>query len=969
MRCERSRSWLWWLALALLILAPIPSALSQAAPLGSHKLVSLAPFADVSSYQISPDGLRVVYVADQETDGVNELYSIPLQGGASSKLNAPLIAGGDVHAFAVSPDGQRVVYMADQDTDDLLEFYSVPIQGPPSAGVKISGPMSPGGNMYYWFLVKFSPDSQRVVYKVDQETPGVWDLYSVPIVGPSSAGVKLNRPISGSGSAYTDYSITPDGSRVVFTAPSEDDYVYDLYSVPIEGPASAAVKLNRTLPDGSSVSSGPGEVLISPDSSTVVYRADQDRYRRWELYSVPIAGPASAGVKLNHDMAGDAGPVGDDVHYFRVSPDGRRVAFVATWVNSFDAPPYTYSVNVWELYSVPIAGPASAEVKIYGPSVVLNQGYPYRNVAVAPNSNPVNDLSIAPDGARLVYRAEYVYTDRSQLYSIPPGGPASANRRLDTTVPGEDGGEVSHYQISPDSSRVVYRADQDATGVSELYSVAVAGPAGSAIKLNGTLTSGGAVLNDFSISPDGRRVVYRADQESDGVNELYSVPLSGPASAVVKLNGPLVSGGDVTGFALSPDGRWVVYRADQDSNDVFELYATDTGAPAGPTPTPTTTSTLTPTSSATYPTPTPTTTSTLTPTRSTTYLPLVVKSFPFTPAAPALNAISNDDGDGTYTVSWSPSVGADTYTLQEASDAGFSDAAVVYVGPNTSASIRGRDVGTYYYRAQAANAYASSGWSNVRSVAVTVETPIGDMVEVPAGSFQMGCDPSNDTASCDWGYGDEVPLHAVHLDTYWIDRTEVTNAQYAACVAAGSCTPPSSSSSRQRTSYYGSPLYNDYPVINVSWHQAKAYCDWAGKRLPTEAEWEKAARGATDTRTFPWGSTLPYCVEANYSTGSNSFCVGDTDIVGSRPLGTSPYGVLNMAGNVREWAADWYAADYYGVSPDSNPTGPETGTQRVMRGGSYYSGRLNIRLTIRVASSPTTQDQYSGFRCAADSVE
>jgi len=304
------------------------------------------------------------------------------------------------------------------------------------------------------------------------------------------------------------------------------------------------------------------------------------------MYSVPIAGPASTGVKLNHDMERDFPPVGDDVRFFQISPDGSKVAFVATWVNSFDAPPYTYSVNMWELYSVPINGPASAEVKIYGPTA--SAGYPYRYVFAAPTSNPVNGLAITSDGSRVVYRAEYVYTDRSQLYSIPIGGPRSANVRLDATVPSEEGGEVSSYKISPDSTLVVYRADQDTNEVQEFYSVPVAGPAGDGLKLNGPLASGGEVFGDYQISPDGSRVVYRADQDTDDVKELYSVPITGPFGDGVKLNATLVPGGDVPGFRISPDGSWVGYRADQDTDDVYELYVSDSGAPE-PTPTPTAT--------------------------------------------------------------------------------------------------------------------------------------------------------------------------------------------------------------------------------------------------------------------------------------------------------------------------------------------------------------------------------------------
>jgi len=581
----RRRTVRWLMGLALLVSIISLVAVPPQTLAGTSKLVTMPAFGDVQNYEISPDGNWVVYRADQDTDGVNELYSVPLAGGAAAKLNAPLTPGGDVSNFTISPDSRRVVYMADQDTDGVLEFYSVPIEGPASASVKLSGPMVSGANMFWWFVVQISSDSSRVVYKVDQDAPGVWELYSVPIEGPASAGVKLNGPIGGSGSAYSDFVISPDGRRVVYAAPTDADFLYKLYSVPIEGPASAGVKLNLPLPSGSSVSTVPGHVHISPDSSRVVYRADQDRHNMWELYSVPIAGPANTGVKLNHDMERDFPPVGDDVQFFQISPDGSKVAFVATWVNSFDVP-HTYSVNMWELYSVPINGPASAEVKIYGPTA--SAGYPYRYVSAAPNFNPVNGLATTSDGSRVVYRAEYVHTYRSQLYSIPIGGPRSANVRLDATVPSEEGGEVSSYKISPDSTLVVYRADQDTNEVQELYSVPVAGPAGDGVKLNGPLAPGGEVFDGYQISPEGSRVIYRADQAADDVKELYTVPITGPADEGIKLNGTLVAGGDVTSFQISSDGSHVVYRADQDTDDVYELYVSDSSAPE-PTPTPTAT--------------------------------------------------------------------------------------------------------------------------------------------------------------------------------------------------------------------------------------------------------------------------------------------------------------------------------------------------------------------------------------------
>lgn len=236
------------------------------------------------------------------------------------------------------------------------------------------------------------------------------------------------------------------------------------------------------------------------------------------------------------------------------------------------------------------------------------------------------------------------------------------------------------------------------------------------------------------------------------------------------------------------------------------------------------------------------------------------------------------------------------------------------------------------------------------------------MVKIPAGNFIRGCDPAHNAGlTCD---ASEMPSKTIYLDAYYMDVTEVTNGQYAQCEAEGACSAPRYNSSFKRTSYYDNPAYANYPVIYVYHHQAAAYCSWAGKRLPTEAEWEKAARGSIGARVFPWGDTAPSCSLANYWYGLAS-CGGDTEAVESYAGGASPYGVLNMSGNVAEWVSDWYGDTYYSTGPTINPTGPTHGEYYVLRGGSWFSpsGELPVSRRIRYGYA-TSSNGNIGFRCA-----
>ena len=242
------------------------------------------------------------------------------------------------------------------------------------------------------------------------------------------------------------------------------------------------------------------------------------------------------------------------------------------------------------------------------------------------------------------------------------------------------------------------------------------------------------------------------------------------------------------------------------------------------------------------------------------------------------------------------------------------------------------------------------------------------MVFVPAGEFEMGSSDQDTSAD-----QDEKPQHTVYLDAFWIDQTEVTNAMYRECVQEGVCYAPKKYLHNDDTGsrHFDEEeeiniAYDDYPVIYVDYEDATIYCEWAGKRLPTEAEWEKAARGTTGYR-YPWGNQTPTSTQANF--GNN---IGDTVRVGSYPSGASVYGALDMAGNVYEWVSDWYSAEYYKDSPLKNPLGPSYGDVHVLRGGSFYADAKYCRSTYRSKPLTIKQEAYAsgnwGFRCAISEV-
>ena len=243
-----------------------------------------------------------------------------------------------------------------------------------------------------------------------------------------------------------------------------------------------------------------------------------------------------------------------------------------------------------------------------------------------------------------------------------------------------------------------------------------------------------------------------------------------------------------------------------------------------------------------------------------------------------------------------------------------------------------------------------------------------DMVRIPAGTFLMGSDKKVDRNA----YPAEFPQRKVYLDAFDIDKYEVTTVQFLKFVLATNRNPLID------WQYDGGNFQEtmaSHPVMHVSWFDAEAYCQWAGKRLPTSAEWEKAARGE-DGRIYPWGNEPAGLSRANFGRTGLSGPVRDRPerlllyppiiSVDKYENAVSPYGVFQMAGNVAEWTADWYDPHYYKKAPDRNPKGPEKGTQRAFRGGAWIDSTPSVRPAQRNGTDPQTKMNWLGFRCARD---
>ncbi|MBN1680514.1 MAG: formylglycine-generating enzyme family protein [Anaerolineae bacterium] len=289
-------------------------------------------------------------------------------------------------------------------------------------------------------------------------------------------------------------------------------------------------------------------------------------------------------------------------------------------------------------------------------------------------------------------------------------------------------------------------------------------------------------------------------------------------------------------------------------------------------------------------------------------------------------------------------------------------------------------------------AATAPGWAAAPAPPDMARQASGDtsnMVLVPADYFLMGsttadfneairlCDVAG-VSDCPGYFNDELPARQVYTDAYYIDMYPVTNAEYVQCVAAGACNPPRDFSAYTYPSYYNNPSFSMYPVVHVNWYDANAYCAWRGKRLLTEAEWEKAAHWnpvTNQTTLWPWGDSvegdrLNLCDQNCSFSGRYPVNDGYADIapVGSYPNGMSPVGAYDMAGNVWQWVADYYDEDYYTYGSTTNPQGPTTGTERVRRGGAFNNPATFTRSANRTKDDPNTHDHTLGIRCGMDAA-
>lgn len=455
-----------------------------------HRLSPLAASGAISDLAFSPDGRRVIYRGDLEVDGLAEIWSVaPWQSAASAvKLNGALTGAGALY-FRVPAAGSRLAYVAE--TAGGRQAWSVPFEGPAASGVRLDPP-AVGDELLY--TVQFRPDGAHVAIQFADGTANTGRIFSVPVGGPATAAIALAEGIPGGCLPFVS-NFTPDSSRLVFLGfcpPAMS--LTQIWSVPATGPVGAAVSLGGSFAAGGTIQS----LALSPDSQYLVFSADRLVDERVELFSVPVAGPAAAIVRLNPSLV-----TGGDVKSgFRISPDSTRVAYIADQASDERFFPY----------SVPIDGPSTAAVSLYQGLLLI--------------SGDALDLAFTPDSADVVFRMDLAVDQRFDLYWAPADASAVQARITNRgSNPAPARSVAFRWYVHPDGERVIYQFDEfaglDERGIGEQR---IAGPYIADARLNGVPATGGKV-SYFELFPDGVGLVYRSDETVDEKFELFTVDL------------------------------------------------------------------------------------------------------------------------------------------------------------------------------------------------------------------------------------------------------------------------------------------------------------------------------------------------------------------------------------------------------------------------------------------------------------
>jgi Tol biopolymer transport system component len=495
---------------------------------------------NLSGFEFLGDSNRAIYDAIDISSGYRKLYNAKLDKPTASADN--LTGSRHLRLLEASPDGEFIVFGTANNiatsTSNLFSQKSDMSEGPVALSPQLGGGREIAS-------IKVSPDGQTVVFRSEEAVNNLRELYSVPITGPSTERVKLSGPMDPpSGSSVVGVNIvaiSPDSTRVLYMAKQTGDAKPELYSVAMDG-SSAPVRLTELGTDRTVRS---GSIHISPDSSVVTFISNQEVASYDELYRVPITGPSSAAVKLNH--ASDGESVLDSL----ISPDGNTVVYRAAR-SDFNG-----------LYSVPID--RSNEPVLISPTPVVGGGVKDR-------------YKISVDSSHVVFLGDLDTLYKPELYSVPIAGPSSATVKLHTDLSTNQ--NVGYdFELTPDNNGVVFLMDTSlANNQFDLYHSPLDGSAGAAM-LNTKPHDGVSVNSNFYISPNGEFVVYVADQDTDNISEMYMASLTEP-QAPVKLNAPFPAGGEMGGIILSSDGLVrigpnslrILYGAEQLTKGQAELF-------------------------------------------------------------------------------------------------------------------------------------------------------------------------------------------------------------------------------------------------------------------------------------------------------------------------------------------------------------------------------------------------------------